>query len=819
MDIKDKKEMDKKEFNRYKHFLSGTKEIIFRDNDGIIKGRPIIIKQKIDKTEAERIKKEFLEQGEIVKNYNHYLIPYTNTPNAYATQQSKYKKFLSVSPSIRLRNKTIKPGGSILERFGRKPKQPKSSKQRLLLGRLDDSKDAIVNKISDDEIIGTASRKDPDMFFRLTKDVDGKANKADAIRDFIKDKNVSTGTTERDKYRKGLLINFADKTGDIGNVENKILVGQNTIDELKSKYSRNKSSETKMLKRQSKELKRKYGAKGTPSRKIFERIKSEHEPRMSDIEADKYLQTEAGRNEYRNILHDEAAERRYNKSQLKSIAKKMHMKQIDVEPEKIKGNRTEPEQRREFASVIGYKSTAAGSNELVKHLVNKMKQTDAGREALLRGDEEEIYRNRPKNISYGEIVSVTKGKPAVQTLRKIQDSGIEISGLPSEAEQKLAGTFNYNTSSGQGRGRPSGSSGGGHVSSGSRGRTVYSKGGSWLGGEEVAYSGGNVVLRKKQGKISMALSSAGGKIKGKFTPSKRDRKKLYEKIKDDKRYNYLTDEEKKFAAYANPAQRRTILARGRKMYRDPAYRAKIKAKQEQKKGIYEAKLAGAVKESQRRQKAATSPFWRAWYTLTHNLWVLIGVALTLAILFLPVGMFYVLGWAIAVGIVSLVMFVIWVFIELWWMIAQGLVAFINLVSQAIIGVMNYVGGAIAGALGQEFTPFQHILVQNMHIVERGPNGERIILGITWGEWNLVPPDFLKLNEFMPTTFDTDTIIVKLWPALRSFFHWYTQPIADRYTEWISTAPWYTVGAIIGIPIVLIIIGVTAYALYIRRKLY
>ncbi len=294
--------------------------------------------------------------------------------------------------------------------------------------------------------------------------------------------------------------------------------------------------------------------------------------------------------------------------------------------------------------------------------------------------------------------------------------------------------------------------------------------------------------------------------------------KTFRKLQKQPYSKYLSIGQMERAASVDPVSRKMLLAQAKKMYRDPAYRAKIQAKREAGKGYYEARLERARRESQRRMKAAKSPFWRAWYGLSHNLWVLIGVVLAIAILFLPIGMFHVLGWALAVGIVSLVMFIIWVFIELWWMIAQALVAVINLFGQVIVGVFNYIGGAIAGALGQSFTPFQHILVQNMHIVERGPNGERIILGITWGEWNLIPPSFLKLDEFMPREFDTDVLIVKLWPALRSFFNWYTNPIAERYTAWISTAPWYVVGATIGIPIALIIIAIVVAALYVRRKM-
>ena len=294
--------------------------------------------------------------------------------------------------------------------------------------------------------------------------------------------------------------------------------------------------------------------------------------------------------------------------------------------------------------------------------------------------------------------------------------------------------------------------------------------------------------------------------------------KTFRKLQKQPYSKYLSTAELEFASSSDPVTRKLKLAKARRMYRDPAYRAKILSKREEGKGFYEAKLESTKRLSKRRMKAATSPWWRAWYGISHNLWVLLGVVLAIAILFLPIGMFHVLGWSLAVGIVSLVMFIVWIFIEGWWLIAQGMVAGINFIGQAIVGVINWIGGAFAGALGMSFTPFEHILVQNMNLVGTDAAGNRVILGMKWGEANLVPPSFLKLDEFMPTSFDTDTIIAKIIPGIRSLFTWYTQPIADRYTQWISEVPWYTVGAVIGIPIALIVLGIVAAAVYVRRKM-
>ena len=187
---------------------------------------------------------------------------------------------------------------------------------------------------------------------------------------------------------------------------------------------------------------------------------------------------------------------------------------------------------------------------------------------------------------------------------------------------------------------------------------------------------------------------------------------------------------------------------------------------------------------------------------------------------LPVGIFYTLGWLIAVGFSSLVMWIVYIFLEIWWLLAQALVSIINMIGQAIISAINAVGFAIANAFGQPFTPFEHILVSNMQIAQIDPiTGEKMILGLKWGSWNLVPASFLKLDSYLPQTFDTDVLIVKIWPALRNFFEWYTAPLATHYTNWLSSGEWWEIGAAAGIPIALIIIAVVASVLYMKRRMY
>jgi hypothetical protein len=176
-------------------------------------------------------------------------------------------------------------------------------------------------------------------------------------------------------------------------------------------------------------------------------------------------------------------------------------------------------------------------------------------------------------------------------------------------------------------------------------------------------------------------------------------------------------------------------------------------------------------------------------------------------------MFYVLGWAMTVGVVALVSFIIWVFMELWFMIAQAIVALIGLVGQAITGAFNFIGNYVSDGIGYTFTQFKYQYVQDLRI----PRAEDVMgYGYTWGEFNLVPPNFMKLDSFMPTEFDTNTILGHILPPVANFFKMVYAPIAERYTNWIATAEPLYVGTIIGIPVVLAVIGGVAIYHYYKK---
>jgi hypothetical protein len=183
-------------------------------------------------------------------------------------------------------------------------------------------------------------------------------------------------------------------------------------------------------------------------------------------------------------------------------------------------------------------------------------------------------------------------------------------------------------------------------------------------------------------------------------------------------------------------------------------------------------------------------------------------------------MFHVLGWALAVGVIALFQFIIWVFMEFWLLIAQMLVAIVSLIGQAFTMLINYAGTALSNQLGQKYKAFDYQTVQNMLIFERDKAGNWVVYTfndpstgktqiLTWGALNLTPPSFMKLDSFMPTTFNTECVASYIFPPIQTFFTWLWGPIATRYTAWISNpaTPWYWPGVVIGVPIILTIIAI------------
>jgi hypothetical protein len=99
--------------------------------------------------------------------------------------------------------------------------------------------------------------------------------------------------------------------------------------------------------------------------------------------------------------------------------------------------------------------------------------------------------------------------------------------------------------------------------------------------------------------------------------------------------------------------------------------------------------------------AAPSPiqiFTYAWHKTSRSLKTLITLVFALAILFIPIGIFYYVGWAVAAAGMFLVSLIYWIFSNAFFGIAQGLVALINGIASLFLGMVVYVVEAIFSVL-------------------------------------------------------------------------------------------------------------------------
>lgn len=377
----------------------------------------------------------------------------------------------------------------------------------------------------------------------------------------------------------------------------------------------------------------------------------------------------------------------------------------------------------------------------------------------------------------------------------------------------------------------SGSSGSSYSSTSSSGTpTSKPKQKSWLSKKQVKIApSGQFVWQKSKGALSDLGKKSRRKIKKKISPSAKEREKYFiDEFGETYPKDFIDDAKRKMRE-GNWVQRRLLEHQAKRMAYDVDYRGKKLAEKELDRGIAAAKYAKAQKQAEAVQKAATSPFYAAWHRFSLiTKWVIV-LGIAAAVLFLPVGMFYVLGWALAVGIVALIQFIVWVFMEIWLLLAQSVVTIVSLVGQAFTFVINWIGRSFAGLTGGEYAESSFLNVQDMLMFNRLEDGSFVVSTytdetgarqlLTWGQLNLTPPSFLSLDEFRPETFDTSSIIAYIFPPIKNFFTWVYGPIADRYTAWISNpaTPWYWPGVVVGVPIILAILAITLGYLFLKKK--
>jgi uncharacterized membrane protein YgcG len=772
--------------------------------------------------------------------------------NAKANDPKEYRKkmhgFRDPARQLTKSNLKVVPKKEMKEKYGIHIFDTTPAKTKTL-EKLYLEKDMLLKEADDAKLAEIAYRKSPQLTTKLYHKIgisqySSDEEKAKAIRDYVNtmDKATASANNKTNLHKSRILFAIANNENSDFKKEE---YGRKAWELLEKTLGQDKITQSDVNAANKELVDTMYGKKGTKERFIFDSIKSDAKLR-TDEETIKFLRTEDGKQMMANITAEMYRKKKWTKRAADNVIDRYNLRKIEPRTIDIDEGLTKTQQKNLIGKTwLGLSGRTQG-NPMVNYLYERevLKNPELLK-AAEQGDEEKLWEMKPTSVDYMDIRDFLGGEPkgSKRRLKSLKEHGIEIDNAPPDIQDYLDGVKEKKekikkdklfggSSSSKSSSKSSGASSSGssskssYSSSGGGGKTSYAKGGNLFMPEtEVAYRGGKAVIKKKRSKAGQWVHDKSSVL----SKAERERKRKkeindrFEELKRDNEYKHLTNEQKYYIAkrekdltFGGPGR---LKRKAEKISYDETERAKYFAKIEEKKGDAEARLIAAQKRSQRKAKAAKSPFWKVWYFLSNNIFVLVGLFLLISLLFLPIGLFYVLGWAIAVGMVSLVMFVIWVFMEMWFMIAQVIVALIGTIGQGITGLFNFIGVKVAGAVGMTFNQFNFQWMQDLELVGRNPEtGERELLGMSWGQWNLVPPDFMKLNEFMPREFDTDVLIVKLWPALRSFFNWYTQPIADRYTNWIATAEWWYVGAIIGIPIVLAIIGLILAVGYFRRKM-
>lgn len=699
------------------------------------------------------------------------------------------------------------------------------SKAKNIKKQLQQDKNTIFHK-DHSTLVSAAKKRNPKKYWKILEKAklsEGatEEDKARAIVGFVNSQNL-TDNTQDAKYAASILWDTG--SSDEGYKRDMFLsFGKNRIDPFEDQLPQRYS--TRQIQDILKEEKQKELKSGLTKNQWKFMKKVANKENWSADEIAQKINTEEGQQAIKNQLKYDVGRGNLQQRSAETILEKLKISgKINIKDLEIDSLSKTNQKALVGKAYLGYSSDTP--NRISTFLWEKLKGTD-GMSAAAKGDESSLEQFKPKSVDYNDLRKHFDGQPTTGEVKRLLEYNIDVTNLPPDVKKKLNKSDIKDKSSKSGgflRRRSSSSS---KRTSSKKSKYTYKDDEHLLGSKEVKWVGGKPKVIKHRGSISQKLHEAKAKVPGIRTPEEK-RKKIKEKQKDRKKieeerfkdydeddaYTYLTKEEKKYLAKTkNPITKKWVEHKATKMYNDPAYRAQQAAKKEERKGVYEAKLAKAQSDSRRRMKAATSPWWKAWYTLSHNIWILIGVVLLLSMVFIPVGMFHVIGWAIAVGIVSLVSFIIWTFMELWFMIAQAIVALIGLVGQGITGAFNFIGNYVSDGIGYTFTQFNYQYVKDLDI----PRAEKVLgYGYTWGEWNLVPPNFLKLDSFMPETFDTKTILGHILPPVADFFEMVYAPIAERYLNWIAVAEPLYVGTIIGIPIVIAIIGGVAIYYYYKK---
>jgi len=208
-----------------------------------------------------------------------------------------------------------------------------------------------------------------------------------------------------------------------------------------------------------------------------------------------------------------------------------------------------------------------------------------------------------------------------------------------------------------------------------------------------------------------------------------------------------------------------------------------------------------------------SIFVLAWNQMSMSMKALIALAFFVAILFVPWGLFYYAGWAIAAAVMFLISLIYWVFANLFNAIASGLIAVINGVATIFMGVivrivegilsLLFVGGWSGYGWQQGRDLMNHALLPYSSIA--------------------TPPNLMNIQTPHWQPFFNTTLIAKLFehiPGLQAFadsFNKYIgQGIGDAFAGFVSTAPGWEV-ILVGLIPVYVVVGVLIFFYYKNRE--
>jgi len=706
----------------------------------------------------------------------------------------------------------------------------------------------IAGKLSADQLLNAAAAADPELTMKILKKHNlDKQSAAKEILETLQQKghrlfiplkrtkkviqigkDLSTEQRRRLFYTRLMINIMREDPQGREKLERYAPLSPKIKNLIKSEFYANKADLNKVLSSVENEFAKKKikELKSKKSINKFLDILRKNDPRLSnDLTLLKYLQTPEGKKHARDVLEGlvKSNPNEWSEGTLRTLERNLGIPAPYAVLEKLKEKQGIEYKINRKAEINARKAVAAALygqpgnyNQLLTRSMYKLLAQDpqfkeiavkATKEGATEKIEEFVKQKlQSMKISYGELQAMLNtANVRKDVLERLKNAGVQIEDIPevketvdeiktAEKAEKKEGILS---------------------------RTIPKielavkkpkvKSGLFFGSTEVKFrKGGKLPLIETYvGRLSPAGIQARIANYIRSLPE-REKRKIEKKLRKYKQLGYdkvLTEDELLILATTkDPVYKARKLLQVRKMLTDEAYYEKVMSKKLKRKTEVELQAMKMAKEFEKRRKALQSPFWGAWYGFSTRTRIILSLVITASILFMPVGAFYVGGWALAVGIAALLSFIIWIFIEAWYLIAQGIVGLINFIGQTIINAINAVGEAISNFLGYTFSPMTFELIRNMRIhIGEGA-------GLSWGEWNLIPPSFMRLEHFMPTTFDTDPIIAKIYPPLASLFNTIYGPIAERYVAWIKTAEWYYVGAIIGIPLV-IIIALVAYAVH------